>query len=294
MGRWNRLSGNLRGMALLSVGAVLFSFTDVLVKSLGRKFDPLELALFRYATGMVMLMPIFLRMGMAELRTQRIGLHLLRMGLAFIAQLGVFFAVINLQLADATAFLFAKPMFITVFAVIILSEAVNAKRWAATIVGFIGILIIARPGSEAMNPVALIAVASALAFAIANVLIRKMSDTEPPNRIVFYYHIGGVVLFTGPAIWVWRMPVGFEWVLLLAIGVLTTLAMVCFVRAFSIGEANAVGPLEYVRLIYAALFGFFLFAEIPTIWTIVGSAVIVASSLYIAQDEARKSGKRSS
>lgn len=69
MGRWNRLSGNLRGMALLSVGAVLFSFTDVLVKSLGRKFDPLELALFRYATGMVMLMPIFLRMGMAELRT---------------------------------------------------------------------------------------------------------------------------------------------------------------------------------------------------------------------------------
>ncbi len=279
-------------MALLSLGAILFSYTDVLVKSLGRKFDPLELALFRYATGMVMLTPIFLRMGLAELKTQRIGLHLLRMALAFIAQLGVFIAVIHLQLADATAFLFAKPMFITVFAVIILSEAVNAKRWAATIVGFIGILIIARPGSEAMNPVALIAVGSALAFALANVLIRKMSDTEPPNRIVFYYHIGGVLIFTGPAIWVWRTPVGFEWVLLLAIGVLTTLAMVCFVRAFSIGEANAVGPLEYARLIYAALFGYFLFAEIPTLWTVVGSAIIVASSLYIAQDEARKSTRR--
>jgi len=179
-----------------------------------------------------------------------------------------------------------------VFAVIILREAVSAGRWAATIVGFIGILIIVRPGSDAMDPVALIAVASALAFAIANVLIRKMSDTEPPNRIVFYYHVGGVVLFAAPAAWVWRMPVGFEWVLLLSIGVLTTLAMVCFIRAFSVGEANAVGPLEYVRLIYAALFGYFLFAEVPSFWTVVGAAVIVASSLYIAREEAQKSGRR--
>ncbi len=279
-------------MALRSLGAILFSVTDVLVKSLGQKFDPIQLALFRYATGMVVLTPIFLRMGLEELKTRRPGIHLLRMSLAFTAQLGIFIAVIHLQLADATAFLFAKPMFITVFAVLILSETVSIRRWAATTVGFIGILIIVRPGSAAMDPVALIAVGSALTFALANVLIRKMSDTEPPNRIVFYYHIGGVLLFTGPAIWVWRMPVGFEWVLLIAIGVLTTGAMVCFVRAFSVGEANAVGPLEYVRLIYAALFGYFLFAEIPSIWTALGAAVIIASSLYIAREETQKSNGR--
>lgn len=279
-------------MALLSVGAILFAVTDVLVKSLGRKFDPLELALFRYATGMVVLTPIFLRMGIDELKTRRIGIHLTRMSLAFVAQLGVFIAVIHLQLADATAFLFTKPMFITVFAVIILSEAVSPRRWAATVVGFIGILVIVQPGSESMNPIALIAVGSALTFALANVLIRKMSDTEPPNRIVFYYHIGGVLLFTGPAISVWRMPVGFEWVLLISIGVLTTGAMVCFVRAFSVGEASAVGPLEYVRLIYAALFGYFLFAETPSLWTAVGSAIIVLSSLFIAREETRKNSRR--
>jgi len=291
--RWNGLSGNLRGILLLSLGAILFSITDVLVKALGRTFDPLELAFFRYATGMVMLTPIFLRMGLVALKTRRIGLHLARMCLAFTAQLGIFIAVIHLHLADATAFLFSKPLFITVFAVLILSERVSAGRWAATFVGFIGILIIVRPGSDSMDPVALIAVGSALAFAIANVLIRKMSDTEPPNRIVFYYHIGGVLLFAGPAAWVWRMPAGLEWVLLLSIGVLTTLAMICFIRAFSVGEANAVGPLEYIRLIYAALFGYFLFSEVPTFWTVIGSTIIVASSFYIAREEAQKSGRRS-
>jgi drug/metabolite transporter (DMT)-like permease len=84
------------------------------------------------------------------------------------------------------------------------------------------------------------------------------------------------------------MPVGIEWGMLISIAVLTTIGMTCFVRAFSAGEANAVGPIEYVRLIYAALFGYFLFSEIPSIWTGVGAALIVASAIYIARDEARK------
>ena len=108
------------------------------------------------------------------------------------------------------------------------------------------------------------------------------------RRILFYYHIGGILAFTGPAIWVWRTPVGTEWLLLIAIGVVTTAGMVCYIRAFSVGEANAVGPSENLRLIYAALFGYFLFAEVPSIWTGIGAAIIVASTLYIARDETRR------
>ncbi len=285
---WLKMPGNIRGILWLSIGAFLFSVTDVIVKQLGRKFDPTELALFRYGIGMMILTPVFLKMGIEELKTKRIGMHIVRMSLAMAAQLGIFITVINMPLADATAIYFSKPLFTTVVAVIFISEVVSGRRWVATTVGFIGVIIMIQPGADTMNPIALIAVASALAFATANVLIRVLARTEPPNRILFYYHIGGIIVFTGPAIYFWTMPVGIEWVLLISIAVLTTLGMTCFVRAFSAGEANAVGPIEYVRLIYAALFGYLLFGEIPSIWTGVGAILIVASAIYIARDEAQK------
>ena len=233
-------------------------------------------------------MPVFFCMGIANLKTERLPLHLLRMGLAFVAQLGIFITVIHLPLADATAFMFSKPLFTTVVAVFMLREVVSGRRWGATLIGFIGVLVLVRPGSEAINPIALVAVASAMTFAVANVLIRKMSVTEPTGRILFYYHIGGVILFGGPAAYVWTMPIGLEWLLLISIGGLTTIGIFCFMRAFTVGEANAVGPAENLRLIYATVFGFVLFSEIPSVWTVVGAAIIVASTVYIARVEAQR------
>ena len=284
---WTRLPGNLRGIVWLSMGAFLFAVVDVFVKSLGGRFDPLQISFFRYSCGLLFLIPVFMRLGAANLRTTRLPLHLLRMGLAFLAQLGVFVTVIHMPLADATAFMFSKPLFTTVIAVFLLSEAVSGRRWGATVVGFIGVLVLVRPGAGAINPMAIVAIASSLSFAIANVLIRKLSSTEPTGRILFYYHIGGVILFAGPAIWVWTTPVGIEWIKLVGIGALTTTGIFCFMRAFSVGEANAVGPAENLRLIYAALFGFFLFGEVPSVWTAAGAAIIVASTYYIARVEAR-------
>lgn len=284
---WLKLPGNVRGIVWLSIGTFLFSITDVIVKLLGRKFDPLELALFRYGIGMVILTPIFIKMGLEKLKTQKIGLHIFRMLLAMLAQLGVFVTVINIPLADATAIFFSKPLFTTVIAVFLVSEIVSKRRWSATIIGFLGVIIMVRPGNGSINPIVLVGVATALTFAIANVLIRVLSKTEPPNRILFYYHIGGILVFTGPAIWVWKTPIGIEWVLLIAISVLTTIGMTCFIRAFSIGEANAVGPIEYVKLIFAACFGYLIFGEIPSLWTGIGALLIIASAIFIARDEAQ-------
>lgn len=288
IGFWTRLPGNFRGILWLSLGAFLFSVVDVFVKSLGGRFHPIEISFFRYSCGLIFLMPVFFCMGIANLKTERLPLHLLRMGLAFVAQLGIFITVIHLPLADATAFMFSKPLFTTVVAVFMLREAVSGRRWGATVVGFIGVLVLVRPGAEAINPIALVAVASAMTFAVANVLIRKMSVTEPTGRILFYYHIGGVILFAGPAAYVWTMPIRLEWLLLISIGGLTTVGIFCFMRAFTVGEANAVGPAENLRLIYATVFGFVLFAEIPSVWTVVGAAIIVASTVYIARAEAQR------
>ncbi len=285
---WLALSGNLRGIVWITIGTILFALTDIVVKTLGHKFHPFELSLFRYVVGFVMLAPVFWRMGRAQLRTDRPGLHFARLFLAIIAQLGFFVSVINLKLADATAILFSKPLFATVIAVFVLSELVTKRLWAATAFGFIGVIIMMRPGAGVIDPIVLIAVGAALTFAMANIMIRLMAPTEPPNRILFFYHVGGIIVLCVPAISVWQTPSGMEWGLLTLIGVLTTLGMICWVRAYSIGEANALGPIEYVRLIYAGLFGYFLFGESIDIWTLVGGAVIVGSTLYIARDEARR------
>ncbi len=290
---WLRLPLNLRGILWITMGTVAFALNDVAVKTLGRTIDALELAFFRYVIGLVLLAPFFVRLGVDGLKTNRLHLHAMRLVLAGLAQIGVFISVIHMPLAAVTALSFSRVLFTPFVAVWMLRELVGGRRWAATAIGFVGVLVMVRPDAGAIDPIALIAIGSALTFAVSNVLIRLMSSTEPPMRILFYYHVGGMLIFTGPAAWVWRTPVGVEWLYALAIGLLTTLGMVGFVRGFAVGEASVIGPMEYVRLIYAAILGFLVFAEIPDPWTIAGALIIVAATTYIARMEARDARVRS-
>ena len=276
-------SNNLRGVLWLSAGTFFLATVDVFIKTVGLKFHPIEITFFRYAIGLLVLTPVFIHMGWQNLRTKRFGLHCTRMVFAFTSNFLLIVSVIYLSLADAIAYTVSKPLFTTLVAVILLREVVNSHRWIATAIGFGGVLIILRPGTANMDLTAFVAILSALTFAITNVLNRKLSKTEPTNRIMFYYHLFGVALFLGPTIWVWQMPIGKEWFLLTSLGVLNTAALFCFLRAFAVGEASAVGPAENMRLVYAALFGFFLFSEIPSIWTIMGATIIMASTYYISR-----------
>jgi len=207
------------------------------------------------------------------------------MAFAFTSNFLLIISVIYLSLADATAYMFSKPLFTTLVAVVLLGELVTSRRWIATMVGFIGVIIILRPGAANMNPAAMFAILGAFTFAVTNVLNRMLSKTEPTNRIMFYYHLFGVVLFLGPSIWVWRTPVGSEWFFLASLGVLSTAALFCFLKAFAVGEASAVGPAENMRLVYAAIFGYLLFSEIPSILTLIGALIIVGSTYYISRSE---------
>ena len=220
--------------------------------------------------------------------TQRLPLHIGRGIIAGIGQAGAFYAVVHLLLADATAVQFSRPLFMTFLAVFVLGESVSWRRWVATTVGFGGVIIMLRPGQTGLDIAWIVALVTALIFALAMILIRKLSQTEPPQRILFFYHLTGLAFFVGPAIWVWRTPVAEEWLFLFLIGFLTTIAMICFVRGLAAGEASIVGPMEYTRLIYAAFLGYFFFAEVPVIWTWIGASIIVASAFYIARREAFK------
>lgn len=280
------MPANARGALWVTGGTMVFAFNDTLVKILGGTIHPIEMVFFRYCVGTVVLIPMFWRAGMTVMTTQRLPLHVGRAIIAGIGQAGAFYAVVHLLLADATAVQFSRPLFMTFLAVFILGESVGWRRWGATIVGFSGVIVMLRPGQSDLDIAWIVALVTALIFALAMILIRKLSQTEPPARILFFYHVTGLVFFVGPAIWVWRTPVAEEWLFLFLIGFLTTVAMICFVRALAVGEASIVGPMEYTRLIYAAILGYFLFAEVPVIWTWIGAALIVASALYIARREA--------
>ncbi len=283
---WLSLPGNARGAIWITVGTVFFALNDVAVKTAGLTMHPLQLGFFRYSLGFILLMPLFYQLGWEDLKTERLGLHFLRAVIAGTGQIAVFYSVIHLMLADATSISFSRPLFMTLLAVLILGEVVAWRRWVATAIGFIGVIIVARPGDGVIEPAALIGLSAAFMFSIGLVLIRRLGSSEPPTRILFYYHGIGTILSLGPAIWVWKQPVGQEWVMLLMIGIFTTVAMICFVRGFVVGEVSVLGPMEYTRLVYAAILGYLVFAEIPVIWTWIGSAIIVASAIYIARSEA--------
>ena len=283
---WSKLPANVRGALLIAIGSLFFAANDAMVKFVGSDVHPVQIALVRYSMGILLLLPMFVRLGLSGLKTGRAGLHLARSLVAGIGQVGVYYAVVNLMLADATAISFSRPLFITVLAVLLLGEAVGWRRWSATLIGFAGTVVMVRPGHMGFTPASMVAVVSALLFALSLMLIRRLSSTEPPPRILFYYHAFGTLIFLWPALRLWVMPSALQWLLLLLIGVLTTIGMVCFVRGFAAGEASIVGPMEYTRLIYAALIGYFVFAELPDAWTWVGAGIIVGSTLYVARHEA--------
>ncbi len=285
------LSGNAQGALWIVLGSAFFALTDGVVKTLGQAFDPVQMALFRYVVGLLILIPWLVKAGRAAWQTERIFLHLTRAVIAGTGQAAVYYSVIHLYLADATAAAFTRPLFLTLLAVVMLGEAVGWRRWGATAFGFLGVLVMVRPGGAVFDIAWVVALVAAALFALAIVLIRRMSTTEPVIRILFYYHLFGIVLFAGPALWVWKTPDPASFGMLVLIGVLTAIAMACFVKGFSVGEASVVGPLEYIRLIYASLIGFFLFAEIPSGWTLLGALMIVGGALYVARGASRQAGR---
>ncbi len=282
------LSANMQGALWLVLGTLLFSFNDASVKTLGHAISAYEITLVRFVLGLVLLAPAFHRFGWRNLKTDRLHSHIARAAVAGVAQYGSYYAVIHLILASATAISFSRPLFQTLLAVWILHEAVGRRRWWATAIGFAGVVVMVRPGHDTFHLASLVAVGAAFLFGLSLIQIRLMARTEPPARILFYYHLIAAILFAGPAIAHWQNPTLHQALFLLLVGMFTTAAMWCFVTAYSIAETSFIGPIEYVRLIYAVLIGYFIFREVPDTWTLAGAAVIVGATLYLARAEGQR------
>jgi drug/metabolite transporter (DMT)-like permease len=253
---------------------------------------PLGVVLFfRMALSLVPLAPWLARCGWVGVATKRLGFHFLR-ATVNLCGLGLFiFALTRLTLADITAISFTKPLWVIIVAFVILGEVVGWRRGTATVIGFLGVLIMARPAAD-FDPVMPVALAWSFTGGLTLIFVKKLSTTEPPARIVFYYGAFGTLLSAVPALLTWQTPTPDQFFWLCTSAVLAALGQLCAARALSLGDATVVAPIEFSKLPVAAVLGFLVFAERPSVWTFVGTGVIFAATFYIARREAQIKARR--
>lgn len=283
---WESLTPNMRGAVWTVLAAALFSCMATLAKFLGGRLDHFQVTFFRTLTGLMFIAPFLVGRGQQGWRTTQLGLHVLRGLFGNLGMICGFYALIHMPLADANAITFARALFIVPAAMIFLSETVGVRRGAATAIGFLGVLIMVRP-TGTIEPAALAAVSQAMLVAGAVICVKILSRKDSTVTLLFYSSIIGLLITAIPAMLVWKPPTTTEYLLLLAMGAFGVAAHNCFIRGYSVGEASAMAPFDYTRLLFAATAGFVVFSEVPDMWTIVGAAIIVGSTLYIAQREAQ-------
>lgn len=286
--RFDKQSDNVKGALILMLAALGFSCMVAMIKVAGEHLPVTQILLVRQLVMAIMLAPVLIRTFPGSLNTQQLPLQFARILLALIAMLCGFTAVVNMPLADATAIAFAKSFFVTIFAVLILKETVGLYRWSAVVIGFVGVLVMLRPGSTGFTVYGLMAVGGAASAGMVMVIIRLLSRTDPPSTILAYQAIGVGLIMAIPAFIQWVPPTNTEWLLLIAIGFVSYFAQKANIYAFSYGEASMLASLDYVRLIYATFFGWLLFSELPGISTWAGAGIIVAASIYTVHREAKR------
>ena len=281
------LPGPVRG-AVWAVGATACLGTlNVLVRFVSTDLHPFEIAFFRNFGQFVFMLPWLWSVGIGVMRTERLGTHVVRSTVGLAAMLCWFTALSLMPVADATALSFIAPLFATVGAALFLGETVRARRWTATLIGFVGAVIILRPGLETLDLAAGLALAAAAFMACSMLIVKSLSGTENPNAMVLYMGTLMTVFSLPPALFVWETP-SFEiagW--LVALGAVATMAHVCITRSFAAADASAVMPFDFIRLPVAALLAYIAFGEVADMWTWVGAGVIFASSVYITRREAK-------
>jgi drug/metabolite transporter (DMT)-like permease len=253
------------------------------VKALGGRVDSFQIVFFRALAGTLVAIPMLMRSGGRGFRSAHMHFQVGNGVLGVVAMTSTYFALEHMALADATAVLFARPLFLLLLAMLFLGEAMQVGRWLATFVGFLGVLVIVKPAGI-IEVAALAIVFSALVSAVMIVLSKKMVAADGPDIQLFYFNLTmGAVLIVPTAVF-WVTPSWNDFGLLLLVGVFGTTNALFIVQALRVGEATAVSPFDYTRLLFAALFGFVLFSEVPDAWFWVGSAMIVVANVYIARN----------
>lgn len=271
---------------LMLASTVLFALMAVAIRLASQSLHTFEVAFFRNFFGLVATLPLLYRHGPQLLRTQHLPRYLVRCLIGVIGMFCGFWAIGHLPLAQAVSLSYSSPIFVVIAAALFLGERVHARRWTAVAIGFVGVLVITRPGSADFSPGMLVAVFSALMTGLVSIQIKQLSALEPADRIVFYTTLIWVPMSLLPALWVWRWPEGITWLWVVAAGLLGTGGHMLWTRALKLGDVSALTPISFMQLPVVATAGWLLFGEHVDRYTVLGTLVILASSAYIAHREA--------
>ncbi len=280
------MAAPLRAALLMLASTMAFGLMAVTIRLATAHVPTQEVAFFRNAFGLLALLPMLMRPGRSPLRTQQLPRYFLRSAIGLGSMLCGFWAVGHLPLSQAVSLSYSTPLFVTIAAVLWLGETVRIRRWAAVIVGFIGVLVIVRPGHHGFEPGTLIAVLAAVLSALVAIQIKQLTRVDGADTVVFYTYVFWVPLSLVPALFVWTWPTGIAWLWLVATGIFGTAGQLLWTRALRLGEVSALTPISFMQLPLVAACGWLLFGETLDRWTVIGAAIILAANAYIAHREA--------
>lgn len=277
----------LKGIGLMAVAACIVSVMHVFVRDLSSDVHPIQIAFYRNVVGFLLLLPFLLRQDRALWITKQPKLQFFRAVIGTCALLSWFTALSMVPVGDATAISFVTVLFVTIGAALVLKEKVGLRRWMAILVGFVGTLIIIRPGSGLFGAGALVALMSTVFWAAALICVKILSRTDSSVTMVFYANTFFTIFSFIPALFFWTWPTFEQTIWMIVIGVMATLGHLCMAQSLKMADATVVVPMDYTRMLWAAGVGFLFFGEFPDLLTWVGGTVIFLSTVYITYRESR-------
>ncbi len=287
-GRFERLSPVVQGALYMTLASLFFALMNTCVRyAAADGLHATQIAFFRNLFALMFMLPWVLRTGLVAVRTRRFRAHFWR-GVVGLGAMNLWFlAVAVLPLAQAVALNFTFPLFGTILAALVLKEDVRLRRWSATLVGFLGVLVVLQPWDGGIAWASLIPVAAAAFMATSSIMVKSLSSTEAPGTMVFYMNLIMTPLSLIPAAFYWHWPELRTWGIVVVLGFFAAVSHIMLTRAYVRADASAIQPFDYLRLPFIAAIGYFLFGEVPDHWLWLGAAIIAASTFYIARREAQ-------
>jgi drug/metabolite transporter (DMT)-like permease len=274
-----RLDHPRKGAVFLACSALLFALMGILIREVSVTVNNENVVFFRNLLGVLFFLPMILAKGFGPFRTRHLGSHFLRTFFGLGAMYCFFYAIAHLPLADAMLFTYAAPVFTPLLAWWWLRESLTLRMIFMVLLGFAGVLLVAKPTDALFDPNALAGVGASLLAACAFVSIRAMSNTEPATRIVFYFALFSSLLSAIPLLWAWQPLNRTQLGMLIAIGLIATVSQLLMSRAYSLAPPGKIGPLSYLAIVFSGVFAWFIWGEIPGLLSWIGAGLIFASTM---------------
>jgi drug/metabolite transporter (DMT)-like permease len=276
------------GIVLMCAGLAFFGFGEACVKTLAKDYEILQVVWARYTFHALVFLLIFSRSGIvSQMRTSRPFLHLARSVVLMLGTITFFTALIYLSLPEAVAINFAAPLLVTALSIPFLGEKVGRRRWAAIFVGFLGVLVIIRPGLGVMHWAAFLPLLTAIFYAFYQIMTRIAGRTEDTRTSLFWTSAVGVTVMSCIVPFFWKTPDAQAWIIMVATGALFGFGHYLLIRAFEITPVSTLSPFHYTQIIWVTIISIIVFDQTPDEFSILGTTIVIASGLYIWRRETR-------